>query len=97
MSRTKAHRSSLVLGGFQLHDAAAGPAGTLRVSRREREELKKEKKKMEREEWLWGSDRAWTDEGFTLASRIDDDNDDDYLFIMIITIVVVRSIEQVVI
>ena len=52
MNRTKAHRSSLVLGGFQLHDAAAGPAGTLRVSRREREELKEEKKKMEREEWL---------------------------------------------
>ena len=41
MSRTKTHRSSLVLGALEVHNAAAGPTGTLRGPRREKEEKKK--------------------------------------------------------
>lgn len=41
MSRTKTHRSSLVLGALEVHNAAAGPAGTLRGPRREKEEREK--------------------------------------------------------
>ena len=47
MSRTWAHRPSLVLGRLQVHNAAAGAAGTLRVPGREKRmcERKKEKER----------------------------------------------------
>ena len=44
MSGTKAHRSSLVLGGLEVHNAAAGPAGTLRVPRREIERVRERRR-----------------------------------------------------